>query len=190
MRDILKLGVFLLVVGAIAGLGVGYVNSLTQPVIEKRSEEARLAGFEEVLPAAEEIKNETEEYPEKNQIIKEINVAYKNGSRIGVIYTVAPSGYSGAIRTMVGFDIEEKVITGIKILEHSETPGLGAKCTEPSFVEKFSDKSADKPLTVVKQEPADKNEIEAITASTITSEAVVKGVNAAREHFEEHFVEN
>jgi len=190
MRNLLKLGVYLLVVGAVAGIAVAYMNNSTEPIIAKRAEEAKLEGLKEVYPAAEAVKDESEKYINDStpSEITEVNVAYIDSKPVGVIYTVEPRGYSGPISTMVGFDIEEKEITRIKIISQSETPGLGAQCVEPWFTERYQGKDAAKPLEVTKNEPAGDNQIVAITASTITSKAVTDGVNIAREHFLENFV--
>ncbi|MDX9872684.1 MAG: FMN-binding protein [Clostridia bacterium] len=189
MRSIIKLGVFLLVVAGVAGLAISYVNGITSPIIEQQMIENKLASFKEVYPDSDEVRDETSKYlnDSTNPVITEVNVAYQGGSPAGVIYGVAPNGYAGKIQILAGFDIASQKITVIKILSLSETPGLGAKATEPAFTDRFKDKDAASPLEVVKQEPAAGNEILAITASTITSKAVTDGVNAAREHFTANF---
>lgn len=191
MRDIIRLGVYLLIVGALAGIGVAYVNSATEPVIADRISETKLSGLEEVYPGAETIEDETEKYLDKTTAaeIIEVNVAYASSQPVGVIYTVEPKGYSGPITTMVGFDIEKKEITRIKIIAQSETPGLGDQCKTPWFAERFQGKNAALELEVTKTEPAGDNQIVAITASTITTEAITKGINLAREHFIKHFAQ-
>lgn len=70
--------------------------------------------------------------------------------------------------------------------QQNETPGLGAKCTEPAFIDQFLGKDLSHDLTVSKN-ASQPQEIQAITASTITSKAVVKGINSARRHYQEHF---
>jgi electron transport complex protein RnfG len=189
MRDIIKLGVYLLIIGALAGIGVAYVNNATEPIITESAAEEKIAGLKEVYPDSDKIEDETDKYVNSStpSEIKEVNVAYQGTKPVGVIYTVEPKGYSGPISTVVGFDIEKQEITRIKILSQSETPGLGDQCQAPWFLERFQGKKAAQPLRVTKQEPAEANEIVAITASTITSEAVTHGVNAAREHFLDHF---
>ena len=72
-------------------------------------------------------------------------------------------------------------ITGFTILDCSnETPGLGQKSKKPEFMSRFSGKSGE--LTVDKYSNDGQN-IQAITAATITSKAVVKAVNTATEAF-------
>ena len=68
-------------------------------------------------------------------------------------------------------------------MNHSETPGLGAKSTEPAWQAQFKGKPLKDALAVTKQEASKPNEIKAITAATITSRAVVTGVNAARDDY-------
>jgi electron transport complex protein RnfG len=190
MLDIIKLGVFLLVIAAIAGLGVGYVNSMTEPIIVKQALEAKIASFKEIYPQGEEVKDESAQYmkSDTNPLIKEVNVSYKGGAPAGVIYLVEPKGYGGSIKILAGFDIAEKKVTAIKILSQTETPGLGAKAKDSFFQDRYKEKSAEAALEVTKVPPTKDNQIQAITASTITSKAVTSGVNAARENFLRNFV--
>jgi electron transport complex protein RnfG len=190
MRDIIKLGIFLLVVSAVAGFGVGYVNSMTDPLIARQALKAKIDSFKEVFPAGEEVKDESSSYLKDNgnPLVKEVNVAYKGGAPAGVIYLVEPKGYGGTVRIMAGFDIAAKKITAIKVLSQTETPGLGAKSKESFFQDRYKGKSSDSDLEVTKTPPAKENQIQAITASTITSKAVTRGVNAARENFVKNFV--
>ena len=191
MRDAVKLGLFLLIICAIVGLGVSYTNALTAPIIEEADRLAQEQGLKEIYEDAEEIRDETEKYfpAPGDSAVKQLNVAYEAGEAVGVIYTVEPKGYKGSIRTMVGFDIRKNEITNIKIINHTETPGLGAQATEPWFAERFQGKNASADLEVVKQSPQGKNEVQAITAATITSRAVAAGVNEARNHFEKNFLQ-
>ena len=84
---------------------------------------------------------------------------------------------------MLGISKDGDKMTGIKIMNHSETPGLGAKSTESAWQAQFKDKPMKDALVVTKQDPAKPNEVKAITAATITSRGVVSGLNAAREDY-------
>lgn len=189
MLDILKLCIFLLVIAGIAGLGVGYVNSMTEPLIVKQALQAKIESFKEIYPQGEEVKDESAQYmnSDTDPLIKEINVAYIGGKPAGAIYLVEPKGYGGAVRLLAGFDIASKKITAIKVLSQTETPGLGAKAKDSFFQDRYKDKSAETALEVTKTPPTKDNQIQAITASTITSKAVTSGVNAARENFMSNF---
>lgn len=104
----------------------------------------------------------------------------ESGETAGYVFTTSAKGYGGAVGVMVGLDAEG-VITGIEILSHSETPGLGANATSDSFKSRFVGKSGE--LTVDKNSNDGQN-IQAITAATITSKAVTSAVNAVIAEFE------
>lgn len=189
MRNIIKLGIFLLLISGLAGLGIGYVNGLTQPLIAEQAETNKLNSLKEVYPQAEQIKDETEKYisDSSNPIIREVNIAYVQGAPVGVIYTVEPKGYSSVVKTLVGFDIAAKKITAVKVISQSETPSLGSRSVENFFSDRFKGKMANEPVVIVKREPIQGNQVLAITAATVTSKAVASGVNAARENFVKNF---
>ena len=91
------------------------------------------------------------------------------------------SGFSGAVQVMVGFYPDGKIYN-TAVLAQAETPGLGAKCTEPAFRDQFRDfDPAVKKLSVTK----DGGDVNAITASTITSRAFCDALNGAVRVFNE-----
>ena len=179
-NKIVHLTVFLLVVTGISGLAIGYVNGITAPVIAVQEAEKLLRGYEEVYPGADDYVPDGDT-PEGQPGSR--TLAMKDGQAAGVVYLVEPKGYGGEISMLVGFDIPGAKITGIKILSQGETPGLGGNCTQPWFAERFAGKTAQRELGVVKTETAAEDEVQAITAATITSRAVAAGVNAARLDF-------
>lgn len=85
---------------------------------------------------------------------------------------------------MVGISKDGK-ITGVEIGNHSETPGLGSKATEPMFKNQYVDKDVLNSLLVVKGSTNNDNEISAISGATITSNGVTNGVNAAMKIYNE-----
>jgi electron transport complex protein RnfG len=181
VNKIIKLTVFLLAVTGISGLAIGYVNGITAPVIAMQEEDKLRQGYREIYPGADEY----EVLPEGagDGLIDSVILAKNGRETAGVLYMVTPSGYGGEISISVGFDVAGQKLTGIKILSQSETAGLGANCVQPWFTQRFIGKTAASRLTVVKTETAAEDQVQAITAATITSEAVTAGVNAARENF-------
>ena len=109
--------------------------------------------------------------------------AYKKGEVIGAVLRTSRASYNGAIKILVGVGINGK-ISGVKILEHSDTPGLGANAASASyyidrakgihFYDQFTGKAVSDPFVP-------KNDVIAITAATITSRAVAASVKAAGE---------
>jgi electron transport complex protein RnfG len=189
MRDIFKLSMFLLVVAGIAAAGLSYVNGLTGPLIEKQILQNKIDGFKEVYPHSDRVEDESATYLKDphDPALKEVNIAYRGSEPAGVLYAVETKGYSGPISVLAAFDIATAKVTAIKVLSQRETPGLGAKAKDSSFQDRYKGKNAATALEVTKTAPVKDNQIQAITASTITSKAVTKGVNAAREHFAAHF---
>lgn len=180
-NKVFKLTAFLLVICGACALMIGYTNEITVDRIAAQKELTLQAGYSEVCPEATEFT--PIEYQGSDPLITAVVSAQKSGEEVGVIYTVAPGGYGGKVETLVGFDIASKKITGIKVLEQKETPGLGANSTQPWFAARYAGKSAEQPLKLVKTETSSDQEVQAITAATITSTAVVTGVNAAQADF-------
>ena len=85
------------------------------------------------------------------------------------------AGYGGDIVLMVGFKTDKKTVISYKVLEASETPGLGMKLKTPEFAGQF--KGRDGSALKVKKDGGD---IEAITSATITSRAVCEAIADAR----------
>jgi len=102
--------------------------------------------------------------------------ATKGGTPVGyAVETFTTKGFSGMVKVMVGFDTEG-TICGTSVLSHSETPGLGAKMTEPSFYGQFVGKNPSSFSLEVKKDGGD---IDAITAATISSRAYADALRRA-----------
>lgn len=143
MVKVIKLGLILAVVCAISAAGLAYVYMLTQPKIEQNAGLALERSKRDVLPA----------------------------SGKGKAVAVSSRGYGGPIELMVGIDGKGKV-SGVKVLNHRETPGLGANIVGKKFLDQFKGKTLKDPI-----EP--KKDIDAITGATISSRAVCVGVREA-----------
>ena len=98
------------------------------------------------------------------------------GNVVGYALASATQGFGGEVETTVAAR-PDGVINGISVggSNFAETAGLGARAKEPEFQAQFAGKSA--PVALTK----DGGEIEALSGATITSRAVIKGVNQAME---------
>jgi electron transport complex protein RnfG len=101
-----------------------------------------------------------------------IFIGKKQSKPWAVAYESSGTGFGGEVGVMVGFDIEQNKLTGIGILTHQETPGLGARITEGSFTAKFKDQ----PLTSVFKVKKDDGIIDAVSGATYSSRAVCEAV--------------
>jgi electron transport complex protein RnfG len=107
--------------------------------------------------------------------------AKRNGQVIGAALNLSRPGYSGNIRMMVGVNADQR-ITGVRIMEHTETPGLGANAASSryfvnraegiTFYGQFVNKNVNDHFVV-------RRDVDVIAASTITSVAVADSVKAA-----------
>lgn len=171
----------LLIITAVAGTILGFVNQATKGPIEAAAKKAQDEAIMAILPAFESLSDAQEIMPEdgKDPLVF-FRATDAQGNLVGTaVKTYTIKGFSGYIGMMVGFDAEG-TITGYQVLKHAETPGLGSKMQEW-----FNDAAH----TIVGLNPANVNmtvskdggDIDAITASTITSraflDAVVRGYN-------------
>ena len=156
------------------------VYALTKETIAVGDAQRNESAIKEVLPSAAAV-IEDESTIQVNGTTYTYNRAFDaEGNTVGCAVNVAPSGFGGPIKMKVGFNADG-LVWNVKVLSHAETPGLGAKCTEPAFSEQFHelDPSDEKNLKVKK----DGGNLNAITASTITSRAYAEGVSQAVEVF-------
>ena len=162
-----------------SGLLAG-VYALTKEPIDAAAKAKNEAAIMEVLPTSA-VTIEEERTVDFEGATYAYNLAYdEQGNTVGCAINVAPVGFGGPIAIKVGFDANG-VIWNTKVLSQAETPGLGAKCVEPAFSEQFKGfDPAQKKLAVKK----DGGDVDAITASTITSRAYADGVALAVNVFE------
>ena len=168
---ILRLALTLLTITAVVAAALSVVNGVTAPVIEDLKAQKTQAAIGKVLPGGGE---KLESYTDETGLVKAVYA-----SEAGYAIEVAPSGFDGEILMMVGVDKDGNVL-GIDIISHTETAGLGAVAAADSakgeaFRSQFVGTGGG--LAVDK----DGGQIDALTSATITSRAVVTGVNAALE---------
>lgn len=181
MKDIIKPAASLFIITLIAALCLSLVYDITKAPIERQRQTAKTEAMQEIIPKASSFEMFT--VAESNaDIITSLHAGLDGAGIVGYIIGVSPRGYSGRIDMLVGIDASG-YIAGVKIVRQTETPGLGARAAEEEFIGQFSGKSG--LLSAVKA-PARDNEIQVITAATITSRAVAQGVNDALEFFEQN----
>jgi len=171
MKDILKVALVLALVCVIAAVSLAAVNEVTQKEILRRSQEELKEALRAVFPGADafqvmqlSLPKETES---KDFSILELYQAFSGDKEIGYVFKVASSGYGGPIVMLIGVSTKDNKITGIQILEHQETPGLGSNVAEPEFLGQFIGKSITDPFKL-------NQDVKAITGATISSRAMVR----------------
>lgn len=103
----------------------------------------------------------------------------KNGNKKDYAFTVAPVGFRGHINTVVVIDGGQNQVRDVKIIDHEETLIYAESLTEGWFLDRFKGKSIKEYLQRVILEANKPNEIVQITAATISTQALINGVNSA-----------
>ena len=164
---VVRLAVTLLVIAGVMAAALAGVNSVTAPIIEKLTYEKTQKAVSAVLPGG----GDTVEFPAMDLVSK----VYQGEN--GYAVEVTPSGFDNTITMMVGVD-NTGAVTGISIIDHSETAGLGAVAAATTAAgEAF--RGQFQGLTGSVSVTKDGGQVDAITSATITSRAVCAGVNAA-----------
>lgn len=168
-KDIIIPVLSLLIICLVSSALLGGVNMLTAERIEQLSAQAVIEAQNELLPA--------DSY-EENEIngTAYVTALDAGGNVLGYIFTTSSNGYGGAIKLMTGVALDGTV-TGISLLEINETPGLGMKAKNDSFLNQFVGATGN--LTVTKDASDADNTVQAITSATITTKAVTTAVNKA-----------
>ncbi len=191
----------LIIVGGAAALLLAGSYKLTKPRIERHKREELQKAIFLVLPDAKECERTPDQEcanigTERFRVYKGLDQQEKAE---GYAFIAEGPGFQGIIRMIVGINHDLNALSGMRVLGHVETPGLGAKIADDTakkdFFEQFAglqpDWTADDTMqesqlaqitvdfiTSVKNiTPDDPNEIQAITGATISSTAVVKIIN-------------
>ena len=201
MNKIVKDALILFAITLVAGVLLGFVYDITKDPIAAQNEKAKQEAYKEVMADADSFEALSgDAYSEANitatfaaalqadaenytaDEITEVVAGVKDGKVIGLVVTVvAGDGYGGDIKFSVGVGADGTYL-GTSILSISETAGLGMRVkTSPDFLAQFKSANTDK-FVLVKYRSgaaAGDEKIDAISGSTVTSKAVLRGVNSA-----------
>ena len=179
--SLLNMTLVLTLVAVVMGGILAFVNHLTEGPIAEQKEKALADGIKTVMVCNDLVVAKTDEV-KQNIDGKELTyIIYQvkdtQGKDLGAAVQSSTMGFGGNLKVLVGFNPEGQIL-GYTLLEHAETPGLGAKADlwfQKGQKGDIIGKSPAEPLTVSK----DGGQVDAITASTITSRAFLKAVNQA-----------
>lgn len=169
--EIIRIGMILFIITAISAVLLAFVNLKTAPKIAENEIQKTQEAMKVLLPEAASFEKLE---PSDNPAVTERYLALDEaGNTAGTCVIASVNGYGGEIQVLTGVNAEGNV-TGVDILSHSETPGLGANAVKEDFKGQFTGKSGE--LSVVKTN-AGEHEINAMSGATITSRAVTEAVN-------------
>ena len=162
MRDLTRLVLTLVAVTVAAAILLGGVDLITAPAIAARQEEDYRNALEEYFPDLADYK--TEECGEDS-----FDLVYDGGGELlGVMASGFAQGYDDVISYNLALDCEG-VILGIRIVEHSETQGVGDVIEKPEFQDQFMGKSCRDPLRIG-------DDVDTVSGATISTEAMIESL--------------
>lgn len=151
--------VVLTVICILASALLGFTYNATKDTIAAVEKAASDAAMMEVLPGASSFSNLKENEGD-------LLLAAKDEGGAGYVFKVQDKGYGGKYVVMVGID-PQGAITGTKLLDNSETPGLGSKTGMPAFTDQFKGKDASL------------QGVSTITGATISSKTFLRCIDKA-----------
>lgn len=180
-------------VAVVIGAVLAWVNNITEKPIAEKAQQTLAAGIKEVMNSTD-IKVEDPdtvkmEIQGKESIFTIHNVHTTDGAYLGSAVESTTMGFGGDLKVLVGFNAEGTIL-GYTILQASETPGLGAKADkwfQKDGKGNIIGKSVAKGDLKVNKDGGD---VDAITASTITSRAFLKAVNQAYSAYQDNHAAN
>lgn len=167
MNKILKLGVFLAVVSAIAGGALAFANEMTAPVIAANNEKTEKAALLQMYPDASESDFEEVEFKPESTTVQKV---YKYNDLF--IFNMKVSGYKDGTTFLVSINSNDKTIDNFLAMSNGDTKGLGSKVLEDDFKNSLLQKSSEE-------------ELDTISGATVSSQPVVDAINEASTYVDE-----
>lgn len=191
-KSMIKDALILFAITLVAGLLLGFVYDVTKEPIAQQKAKAKAEACRNVFTDAESFETMMgEDGPtayfiagmDSNVDIDEVMQALDaSGQLMGYVITVTDhEGYGGDIQFSMGVKLDG-TLNGISLLSISETAGLGMKAGDV-LVPQFANKKVAQ-FTYTKSGSTDDSEIDAISGATITTNAIVNGVNGGLVFFD------
>jgi len=181
MKNYAKLGFILAAFAAVACVGLTFVYAATKDQIALNAGAQLKASLKDIFSDAEEFADETLESSDPSVAFEAAYVARRAGSPLGIAIKASGPSYGGPAILLIGVGLDRRIV-GVRVLQSTDTPGLGANAASPSYyVDKtskvtFPGQFTGKPLSDAFEV---KKDVNAITASTITSRSLTRIVKAA-----------
>jgi len=185
----------LLALFAAAGTGlVTFTHTQTKDRIAANEREALLQSLSSLVPAESidnDIATDTRVLNEPDTLggtAIQVYLGRKAGHPIAAVFnSVVPDGYSGPIKLLIAVK-KSGTLTGVRVVAHKETPGLGDKVetSRSDWIHSFKNKSLSNPKLPGWKVKRDGGDFDQFTGATITPRAIVKAVKKTLLYFEKH----
>ncbi len=189
MKNYLKTGLVLLVISAVAAGLLAVVNSFTSEVIAQAEFEKSVQAYQEIYGDKADKFEPLDEAKkaalvEKYKEIQDVFVAKKGDEIVGYGINHTGNGYGGSMTNAIGL-LNDGTIAGFRNIQNAETPGIGTQITEAPYFEQSVGKSFKNGEVKGNKDPQAEDEIPMISGATISSTAVLKGINSILPAYEE-----
>lgn len=187
MKSMIKDALILFAITLVSGLLLGVVNEITKEPIALAAENAKQEAYRAVFPTADSFESagdvDTSLVFEGADVDEAMKALDASGNLLGYVVTVTDhEGYSGDIQFTLGITTDG-TLNGISLLSISETPGLGMQAEEV-LVPQFAGKAVTT-FEYTKTGATDGSQIDAISGATVTTNAIVNGVNAGISYYQQ-----
>ena len=169
--------VVLVAICLVITFALAYVNSITAPIIEENGRKAAEAARIELLPSATSFEQYTGDLLVYTPDAVFVTDCYTSNDG-GMVVTVSTKSFGGAMVQMVGIDAEGK-FTGVKIMSHADTKGLGTKAHDAAYTAQYIGMDTLANAANIKGDSS----VGFISGATISSNGVYQGMCAALEQF-------
>lgn len=180
--SLLNMVLTMFIITLAASTALGYIYRITKEPIEEAKRQKKIAAIRKVVPDFNNNPDEEKYEMEVDGGVLTFYPAKNDSNLVGVaVETFTKKGFSGIIKLMVGL-LPDGTLSRIEVLEHRETPGLGDKMqsSKSDFHVQFEGKNPSVyKLSVIK----DGGDVDAITASTISSRAYCDAVQRAYDSY-------
>ncbi len=165
----IRIGLTLLIISAVTATLLAFVNAMTkEKITDNEIKVVMQQALDGIFTQGDELKS-TELLGEYDESVDAVYKVYKDGETIGLCVKANPVGFKDVIGVIVGIDTEGNCV-GVQVTSISDTPGVGTKVQEESFLAGFKGVAG-----------SEIDSVELISGATISSTAVRKGVASAME---------
>ncbi len=175
------------------------INSVTREIVIKREEEEKMRVIGQILPPElydNRLLRDSVKVPPDQELLHTRNrtVAYRarlQGKPSAVILEMtAPDGYSGNIFLIIAVK-EDGAVTGVRVLNHNETPGLGdyIEIVKSNWIKVFGGASLRNTGDARWEVRKDSGRFDFVARATLSARAIVHAVHRALKYYEAHKVE-
>jgi electron transport complex protein RnfG len=181
MREMMMPALRLFIICLAAAFCLAFVYGMTKDTIELRNQQAAEEQRIQVMSGADSFeKVEGWEGQDETGLVSEVYAAYSGDELLGYVFSAVSSGYGGDVPVTVGVG-SDGTITGVKVGDNQETPGLGSKAADEKFTGQYEGKDISGEIKVVKGSVSADDEIQAVSGATISTNAVNSAVQASAE---------